>query len=103
MPTEQTASAPKPDEGLAGIPMPAPPKYRCENCLYSLHPGTIGAEGFVMCRRFPPQVYQSDNDIARNPDGLVTMTRQTLSQFPILRTIQWCGEHKMKKPDQQGK
>lgn len=76
------------------------PQYRCGNCIFAW--ATPDHSQFL-CRRFPPTVYQSEIDIKREPaenylNGVkIVDVRQTLSQFPIVHEMNWCGEHKKSK------
>lgn len=76
------------------MPDTSTPKYSCANCLYAYR---IEGAPAAFCRRWPPQVTQSDLDIARDALGKVSNLHQTAAQFPIVMLGNWCGEHKKEK------
>lgn len=59
----------------------------CGNCLFALAREEEAPQDQIYCRRFPPRVFSWFE-----PRGL-----QMLTQFPILGTGAWCGEHRGKK------
>lgn len=70
---------------------PETPRYRCGNCKYAME---IEGSPFAFCRRFPPTIYQSEREVDRDEKGLVRGVKQTFAQFPVVKDINWCGEHK---------
>lgn len=70
-------------------------QYSCGNCHYAW---IVEGGQAALCRRFPPQVYQSERDIDRDASGKITSPpRQTLAQFPVVMQTNWCGEHRRAK------
>jgi hypothetical protein len=61
----------------------------CETCRYWTGGGQdYWREEYGECRRFPPSAAEF-NGQSRN--------RNTGRQFPILRPLDWCGEHQLKE------
>jgi hypothetical protein len=72
--------------------------YKCGNCRFFCQ--KIDDEGAGICRRYPPVVIAAVSSERTGSDssydGLAEVYSNASSEFPLVDSNDWCGEHSIK-------